>query len=491
MTEKATDYWKILIVDDNPEIHGLTRFALKRGTFLGKGLAWLDAYSAREAEAILETERDVAVMLVDVMMESDDAGLKFIEWHRNNRINPDSRIILRSGTSFARNVIIDYDLHDYKTKNELTNDKLFTAVITALRAYSDRKKIENARQALENIIKSTAHIMRVQTMYEFARTVLAQISNIFEIKGRGLLCAQKSNGNWDILAESGAIMKNPPDVLDIFDNIPGEGECCGDDCLASVLYQDANSCFAVYLETDEPLTEMQQRMLLLFCHNVSLGLSNIRLYDGTLNANRVTVMSLAQVTESRDRSTGEHVFRMAKSSEMLAKRLFAAGICSDELTPEIVSSISLSATLHDLGKISIPDAVLLKDGRLSEDEFRVIKEHPATGARVIDNIIKNSCEDLRYLSIGKDIALNHHERWDGTGYPNGLAGKDIPVAARITAVTDVFDALTHARCYKPSFSFEDAKNIIADGAGTAFDPEITALFLSEVADAIRRQQGVS
>jgi putative two-component system response regulator len=128
--------------------------------------------------------------------------------------------------------------------------------------------------------------------------------------------------------------------------------------------------------------------------------------------------------------------------------------------------------------------VLLKPGKLTSDEFEQIKLHTVNGASVLDSIQKGSSERIKYLDVGKDIALSHHERWDGNGYPHKASGLDIPIAARITSIVDVFDALTHARCYKPPYELEEALDIIADDKGKAFDPKIAELFLTEVAKLV-------
>jgi HD-GYP domain-containing protein (c-di-GMP phosphodiesterase class II) len=389
------------------------------------------------------------------------------------------------GQAPEHDIVINYDLHDYKTKTELTSEKLFTTIISGLRGYYDMHRLEQTKSGLENIIKSTAMIMRVQSMYDYAKAVLQQIGSVFDIRSQGIVCANHSHGQgWTMLAEYGTFSKTTDEIIKIFESISKTGEYAGSGFLASLLYQSDLNVYAVYLETNEPLNEIQSRMLLLFCHNVSIGMSNIKLYDGLIKANRVTVMSLAQVTESRDRSTGEHVFRIARSVELLTEKMIERGLYAEELSEDIISAISLASTLHDIGKITISDSVLLKPGKLTEEEFEQIKLHTVNGAYVLESILNNSNEHMKYLDVGRDIALFHHERWDGKGYPYHLVGLDIPIAARITSIVDVFDALTHARCYKPSFEPETAKNIIADDLGKAFDPLIARLFLAEVANRI-------
>lgn len=175
------------------------------------------------------------------------------------------------------------------------------------------------------------------------------------------------------------------------------------------------------------------------------------------------VRRLGRAAEFRDNETGQHIVRMSLISELLAKCLGWS---------EVACELILNASpMHDIGKIGIPDAILLKPGRLEPEEFDVIKTHCEIGARLLDG------DDSELLEMARTIALYHHEKWDGSGYPFGLAGTDIPQAARIIAVADVFDALTSSRPYKKGWSAEDAYRLIVEGAGRHFDPEVVDTFI--------------
>ncbi len=179
-----------------------------------------------------------------------------------------------------------------------------------------------------------------------------------------------------------------------------------------------------------------------------------------------TLLRLAKAGEYRDEETGNHVIRMARFSRVIAETL---GL--DEAECE---SIELAAPMHDIGKIGIPDQILLKPGKLTPEEFEIIKEHTVIGYE----ILKGS--PSKYLKMGAEIALGHHEKFDGSGYPYGLAGEDIPMSARIVAVADVFDALTSSRCYKPAWSDQDALGLLLSESGKHFDPQCVDAFLSQI-----------
>lgn len=193
------------------------------------------------------------------------------------------------------------------------------------------------------------------------------------------------------------------------------------------------------------------------------------------NLQDVMMLSLAELVECRDENTGGHVKRTAEYVRILANELVEAGVYSDILTPEYVKDIIKSAPLHDIGKIGINDATLLKMGSLDEDEFEYMKKHVELGAISLQKMI-NETDKESFLYTARDMAHYHHEKWDGTGYPSGLKGEEIPISARIMAIADVYDALTTKRPYKEPFSHEDTVNIIIEGREKGFDPNIIDVF---------------
>lgn len=189
--------------------------------------------------------------------------------------------------------------------------------------------------------------------------------------------------------------------------------------------------------------------------------------------NRV-IEDLAAVIETRDEGTGEHVLRTKKYVGMIAKLLQQDDAFRDRLTGEDVNEICNAAPLHDVGKIAVSDSILLKPGRLTPEEFDKIKIHTTKGGKMIRHIFSN-LEGGDFLKRAEEIAVSHHEKWNGKGYPEGLAGEDIPLSARIMAVADVFDALVSERVYKAAIPPEEALDIIVHDAGTHFDPEIVRI----------------
>lgn len=188
-----------------------------------------------------------------------------------------------------------------------------------------------------------------------------------------------------------------------------------------------------------------------------------------------TIHAMASLAEWRDPETGAHIKRTQNYVRALAEYMATLPGYAERLTPDAISWLYLSAPLHDVGKVAIADAVLHKPGPLSDEEYEAMKEHTVRGRAVLA-----SAEQLlggnSFLKIASDIAYCHHERWDGNGYPRGLAGEEIPLPARLMSVADVYDALRSQRVYKPPMSHETAAGIITDGRGTQFDPAVTDAF---------------
>ncbi len=196
----------------------------------------------------------------------------------------------------------------------------------------------------------------------------------------------------------------------------------------------------------------------------------------SLETRDVAIFAMAKLAESRDPDTGSHLERVRSYSRILAQHLAASGKFMEEITPEYAHLIYLTSPLHDIGKVGIPDSVLLKAGRLSEREFEIMKTHTTLGAQTLEAALRQF-PGVKFLQMGRDIAASHHERYDGTGYPQRLAGQEIPLCARIVALADVYDALTSKRVYKAAFEHDIARGVIVNESGTHFDPAIVDAFI--------------
>lgn len=191
----------------------------------------------------------------------------------------------------------------------------------------------------------------------------------------------------------------------------------------------------------------------------------------------VAIISLSALAESRDNETGAHILRTQEYIRALANHLSQFDHHKALLTPEYIELLYKSAPLHDVGKVGIPDNILLKPGKLTDEEFEIMKGHPEIGAKAL-SMAEKQLGSNSFLQLAKEIALTHHEKWNGTGYPNQLVGDEIPLSGRLMALADVYDALISERVYKKAFSHEKAKSIILEGNGTHFDPELVDAFVA-------------
>jgi putative two-component system response regulator len=195
-----------------------------------------------------------------------------------------------------------------------------------------------------------------------------------------------------------------------------------------------------------------------------------------LAAQEATFLAMVSLAGSRDSETGAHILRTQHYIASLCRYLRRMERYASVLTDATIDRIFKSAPLHDIGKVGIPDSILLKPGRLTAEEFTIMKTHPALGKRAIDWAEAQLGVQLEFLDVAKQIAFSHHEKWDGSGYPQGLVGEEIPLPARLMAIADVYDALISRRVYKKAHSHEQAVQLIQQGSGTHFDPTLVDAF---------------
>lgn len=475
--------WTILVVDDEEDIHEITRITLKGYTFEDRHIHLLSAYSGDDVKKILETENDIALILLDVVMEEEDTGLKLVEYIRDELKNTAVRIVLRTGQpgkAPEQAVISQYDINDYKTKPEFTAQKLFTSVTACLRAYKSLKTIERHREGLESIINASSMVFQNQSFSSFGRRVLDELLKILKLSKNpetnsayfmgmpaGTILLTAGTG---ILAdkEGLSLERCMPDTL--FGKCEKlcrfGGEVFSENEYIGVFKSKEGFISLLYLNPPRALTFTEKNLIRIYANNIAIGFDNISLAREIINTQKEVILTLGEVVETRSQETANHVTRVAEVCYLLAKKY---GM--DEQTAEL---LRLASPMHDVGKIGVPEAILNKPGKLTPEEFEVIKQHARTGYEILR---KSSRSIMQAAAI---VALQHHERWDGNGYPQGLAGEDIHIFGRIGAIADVFDALSHKRCYKDAWPPEKILQTFREGAGSHFDPALVTLFLDNI-----------
>ena len=242
------------------------------------------------------------------------------------------------------------------------------------------------------------------------------------------------------------------------------------------------------IRTGDEVEQLFKSICRMTVNQVEQTRSIRKLSNETAKMQDVLIIIMADFVENRDSDTGAHVQKTAAYVKIIVEGLRKKGYYPETITPKFVSDVIRSAPLHDVGKIKIPDRVLNKPGKLTDEEYEIMKTHTTEGKKIMDSVI-STVEGENYLKEARNMAAYHHERWDGSGYPEKLSGEEIPLSARIMAVADVFDALSSPRVYKPAFSLEKSIGIIQEGKGTQFDPKCVEVFmeaLGEVRAVLRK-----
>ncbi|MEO5341172.1 MAG: DUF3369 domain-containing protein [Magnetococcus sp. MYC-9] len=489
--------WRLLVVDDEPDIISLTRISLSDFHFDGRPLEIVQAASGFQAQQLLTLDGAFAVVLIDVVMESPDAGLLLVEFIRNHLQNRTMRLIIRTGQpGFApeKRVIDAYDIDDYKEKTELTAWKLYTTVRTAIKSYRDLTAIAANRRGLERILEGSPDLYRYRSLERFFQGVLQQVGGLLPGNGHGFVV-----GTFEDLS---ALFASPsaedgPWIQEAQQIRSGLGRYAADPALwqeplaravAALRLREDDPRWTVdetghlvlpltahgqvfgvvYLELQRPLSSSDQQILSVFALQCGSALENFQLLtrleqarESLAAARRHALHMLAVASEYKDQETGNHVQRIEHYSRAIAESM---GLPAEEC-----AAIGDASVLHDLGKIAIPDLILQKPGRLTEEEWVIMRTHSEWGARILG--------EAPWFQMASQIALFHHEQWDGNGYPNGLRGEAIPLSARVVAVADCFDALVCTRPYKAPWPIQEAVAEIRQQSGLRFDPTVVAAFL--------------
>jgi len=473
--------WKVLIVDDEPDIHEITQLNLRGFQFENRHLEFILAYSAEQARVLLGEHPDIALALIDVVMETDDAGLALVKYIREELKYKMIRLVIRTGQpgqAPERFVIDNFDIDDYKDKTELTTQKLYTTVRSALKSFRDLMAIDMNRKGLLSILQATPEIYTYgqKSLPLFFKGMLTQIVSLHNLDTNAVIStldgmvATINEQEVKIRAGTGDFAEKDYKNERLQEIISTCSESImtnkkstklRENSLIITLNVEQKAIGFVYLEPITEISEADLSLIKLFANQCSAVLESLQLHFDLERSYNHAIDMLAVIAEFRDSNTGNHINRIAMYTTLIALEL---GFSEEE-----AELYGQSARLHDVGKVGIPDNILLKKGKLNVEEFEIIKLHTQRGV----DILKGNDQ----FKLASQVCLTHHERWDGTGYPAGLKGDEIPLVSRIVSVIDVFDALISKRCYKEAWPIEDAIHEIRKMAGTQFDADIVDTFL--------------
>ncbi len=478
--------WRILIVDDDEDVHRVTRLVLSRFRFQGRGIVFVSAYSAAEARSVISSHGPFAIVLLDVVMEEPNSGLLLVRHIREEAGDILTRIILRTGQpgqAPENRVIVDYDINDYKSKTELTEQKLITSVVAALRSYADMVNLERSRLGLEMIVKDAAAIFEPRSPRALAVGVLERAAELLrpaEAGGAagisGVAAAAAADGSFSVIEGigryagkageplAGAVPARALAAVETAATAHGTALLPGG--FVSCLQSGDGSRTVIYLDGCVDLDEGERALIEVFCSSAAAAFDNARLNAEIEESQREIVFTLGDIVDQRSKETGNHVRRVAEYSRLLGIK---AGLSDRE-----AEILRIASSMHDIGKLGIPDHILDKEGVLDQAEYDIMRTHAEIGSIMLR---RSNRELLRAASA---IALQHHERWDGSGYPAGRKGEEIHLFARIVAIADVFDAISHDRVYRKAMSRADVLSFFSGEGRSFFDPRVLALFIENI-----------
>jgi response regulator RpfG family c-di-GMP phosphodiesterase len=478
--------WEILIVDDEQAVHQVTELVMSDFEFDGRRVHFSHCYSGAEARARLKRAGEFALILLDVVMESEQAGLELVRYIREELGDRNARIVLRTGQPGQAPqalVLKTYDINDYREKTELTHAKLSAVFYSALRAYRDLMRLERARSGLRRSIDAITQVCDSDNLRHFCSAVLEQASALLGRQAEGV-CASRLNayaaarqpGRLQVLAVTPAYAGLA--LEETLDHLPAPVREAFLRCMAEQadhygpLYyacyyrtRDGNESL-LYMSFSEPVEEEEERELLgLFSANVAITYERLLAREEALATQEAIIHILGEALESRSAASGGHVERVGEIAAMLGEAV--------DMPANAVRQLRQAAPLHDIGHAGIPDAILNLPGPLDAEQRARMQGHSDIGWHML------SASRQPVLQLAARIAHEHHERWDGAGYPQGLHGADISLAARITALADFVDAMVSPRSYRPAHSLEHALDEVREGSGSRFDPALASLLLQQ------------
>ena len=471
----AKDVWHVLVVDDEPDMLAVTRMALEDYEFSGRRVVVYDARSAEECKRQLKAVPDIAVVLLDVVMEEDDTGFQLVRYIREELGNQLIRIIIRTGQPGKApllEAVSRYDINDYKEKTELTIDKLRVTLMTALRSWNQMRETDRSHAILHHLVEKNPALFQSTTVRQFSGTVIDQLLPFLNLWAAGethdiVFAMDKGDGSLEVMDARGAFAMSAGCAEELTPALAREMMATSyirrhDGGMTLSMSSSLGTKLFLHVRGIPILDEWTVNLLRMFVNSITSAFENLELRRDSDATQREIILNLGELMEARSGETVFHVHRVAGITRLLAEW---SGVARDEL-----ELVGLAAAFHDVGKIVIPESILNKPGALTTDEFAIIRQH----ARIGREILSKSARPL--FRVAAIMAGQHHERFDGTGYPDGIKGKDIHLYGRMLALADVYDALSHDRVYKKAWPEEQVLEHLKAQRGKHFDPDLLDLF---------------
>lgn len=490
--------WTILIIDPDDDFHRSCRTTLADLAFHDMRVHILSASGPTDARALLPANPGLAMVLLTLAPGGDGRALALIAHVRNDLRNHRMQIVAcTDGTdgAFERAVVQRYEVNEFRTRSEMMGDRLCTVVIESLRAYSNALSLETNYK----MMVATTGVFALKSPSTFYFNMLLQLDAMLDGGRNSLLCVRDPDrdiADFVVKAASGRFLRwmNGPlasvedgRVVAAIRHAADSGETVHRHELCVFrLRCRGDSLVVAYAELTPAALPIDRRLVEVFRDKAASALNNLLLTDELNAVQKATVHALANIADHSDQFDSGHLRRFERMTAATAAKMLERQICPREVDRVLVEHIGLASTLHDIGLYRIPESILLNVDELMEDDHMIIRLHPKVG----HEILATAATPLRgrsLLSIAADIALGHHERYDGSGYPGGLKGDAVPVSARIAGVVDVFDALVTDRVRRSAWSVTDALDWMRGRAGKEFDARVVEAFALAIADILKEE----
>ena len=485
----SNNFWRVLIVDDDNFIHGMIKEINRNLQFEDRCIEFISAYNSEEAKKILSSDKHIALILIDIFLEEENSGLNLVKYIREVLKNSETRIVLMTGQGsmdLQEEVILNYDINGYESKPDLFSKKMNTVILSSLRSYRDITRIKNNKESMGKVVSSISKLYEKDALNDFLSSSICHLSSLInQCHGRGAencninafsALKQEYSNTFKIVGATAKykqyIGKRIRDAvsheeLDNINKIIDNGDHkLFDNCYIANYRSTSGNEAIIFIEVENEAEYIDIELLEVFHKSISVTFDNLCLNIEIEETQKEILYILGEVTEARSEETGYHVRRVSKYCAILAEKY--------GLSQRDIMLLTHATPIHDLGKVAIPDSILLKPGKLTPKGFNIVKTHTTIGY----NLLKNSKREI--LKAAAIVAHEHHERYDGKGYPRGLKGKEIHIYGRIAAVADVFDALGASRVYKKPWIINDILKYFKDERGKHFDPDLVDILFEHL-----------
>ena len=494
LSSMPSEDWKILIVDNDAEVHDATTLVLADFVFENKPIEFIHAYSRTEAHEYFKQHANIALAIIGVAMEENNSGLELVEEVRMGLNNHYTRIILRTdqpSTVTHSQVIKAYDIDGYNEKTDTSNQNIHTLTYSALRAYRDICAIHQHKKALNKIVDSFSKTLRFTKKSDFTYSTIDEIFNLFSAVKSTFFYSQPSpttqpqdkrhtqpKKHFQTLVCNGDLTQY--NNVNSLSCLPVRILAKAETVLNTQRSQYFRKSYGYYFSTKNAYEHVvfidfyndpnhdEKQLLDVFLNNVSTAFENITAKEEIINGQNEILYFLMDAVETGRIASHTHAKQVVLYAEKFAQ-LYG-------LPESDISLLKHATPLHDIGMSIIPNSLVNDEKKLSSDDKKIIQQHCEYGHVVLcksSNII---------LQTAANIALQHHEHWDGLGYPYGLKNKEISLFSRIVNLADTFDALTCSRSYRSAWPKEDIRQHFISNTGKQFDPALSKLLLDNFED---------